>query len=507
MPLRIASYARFSTDMQREESILAQQRSIREFCKRHGHVIVCEYVDEAKTGRTTKRPGLQSMLRDADAGLYDAVCVYAITRLSRDVGDHKQFERFFSQRGIEILSATEINGATPSARFSRTIMQAVSQLEVEQTGERIHASLMENAHNIQFNGGVAPYGYRIVNKKYEIDPTEAPGVRLAFQLYADGRSYPEISAALAREGYKPRSGKDRFYDTALHAMFRNIRYKGTYEYNRAPTRLYGVRNWHASKKENDIVRIEDALPRIIDDITWARAQNRMRSRERGTGKNKSKYTYILSGLCACDVCGQPISAQTTRNNQGRVYHYYRCYECRRTYPRDEVETFILHSIENLLLDPKAKALLLERSSSAAQAAITDGAPHQEVAAALKDTEKKIKKFLDIIEDGMATASIIERLHELEGEKKKLATRITQLTQQNQLQILEAKQMRSNILQHAQDIKNQSTDKISTWIAQYVERVFFSPQGMRIKWKHTGAFGYRWCRRRDLNPHALAGTGF
>ena len=44
-PLKAASYARFSSDNQREESIDAQQRAISDFAARNGIEIVAEYVD------------------------------------------------------------------------------------------------------------------------------------------------------------------------------------------------------------------------------------------------------------------------------------------------------------------------------------------------------------------------------------------------------------------------------------------------------------------------------
>ena len=49
-----AIYARYSSDNQREESIVAQLRACREYCARRGYNIIREYADEAMTG--TKRP-------------------------------------------------------------------------------------------------------------------------------------------------------------------------------------------------------------------------------------------------------------------------------------------------------------------------------------------------------------------------------------------------------------------------------------------------------------------
>ena len=46
-PLRAVAYARFSSDLQREESIDAQVRAIREFAGANGMALVDTYVDKA----------------------------------------------------------------------------------------------------------------------------------------------------------------------------------------------------------------------------------------------------------------------------------------------------------------------------------------------------------------------------------------------------------------------------------------------------------------------------
>ena len=58
---RVALYARFSSDNQRTESIDAQIRAMKAYCKQHNYVIVETYVDEAKSATTDRRPSFQKM--------------------------------------------------------------------------------------------------------------------------------------------------------------------------------------------------------------------------------------------------------------------------------------------------------------------------------------------------------------------------------------------------------------------------------------------------------------
>ena len=66
---RVALYARFSSDNQRSESIDAQVRAMKVYCKQHGYVIVHTYVDEAKSATTDRRPGFQQMIADSREGM------------------------------------------------------------------------------------------------------------------------------------------------------------------------------------------------------------------------------------------------------------------------------------------------------------------------------------------------------------------------------------------------------------------------------------------------------
>ena len=81
-------YARYSSDNQREESIAAQLRACREHCSRKGYIIVQEYFDEAKSGRSDNRPAYQKMLADAKKKSFDIIVFHKIDRNARNEYDY-----------------------------------------------------------------------------------------------------------------------------------------------------------------------------------------------------------------------------------------------------------------------------------------------------------------------------------------------------------------------------------------------------------------------------------
>jgi DNA invertase Pin-like site-specific DNA recombinase len=94
--MNLAAYARVSkpqrgtlTDVQaKDQNPEVQLRELREWCQRNGHKIVIEYV-ERLSGKNTKRPQLQKLMRDAVKGLrdIDGVLVWRLDRFGRSVRD------------------------------------------------------------------------------------------------------------------------------------------------------------------------------------------------------------------------------------------------------------------------------------------------------------------------------------------------------------------------------------------------------------------------------------
>lgn len=98
---RAVIYARFSSDMQREESIDAQVRACREHCKRNGYIVTNIYTDEAKSGRSTiKRDAYNQMMVDAMDKKFDVVVFHKIDRNARNEFNYYTFTNNLERLGI-----------------------------------------------------------------------------------------------------------------------------------------------------------------------------------------------------------------------------------------------------------------------------------------------------------------------------------------------------------------------------------------------------------------------
>ena len=85
---RVALYARYSSDNQRDASIEDQLRICREKAEREKWTIVSTYKDAGISGASMiLRPGIQTLLQDAQRQQFDVVLAEALDRISRDQAD------------------------------------------------------------------------------------------------------------------------------------------------------------------------------------------------------------------------------------------------------------------------------------------------------------------------------------------------------------------------------------------------------------------------------------
>jgi site-specific DNA recombinase len=80
---RVALYARYSSNNQRDASIEDQLRLCRDYASRQNWKVVESYADRAVSGASLLRAGIQALIADAQQGRFDVVLAEALDRISR----------------------------------------------------------------------------------------------------------------------------------------------------------------------------------------------------------------------------------------------------------------------------------------------------------------------------------------------------------------------------------------------------------------------------------------
>ena len=258
-------YARYSTDMQTENSIEYQTAAINKYCNDNNINLLRMYTDEAFSGTNTDRPGFQEMIQAARTGLFKAVVIYDISRGSRNVADWFEFRQEMMRAGVQVISTTQPLGDSmdPNNFLLELLNVGMGQHMVLDIRKKSIDGKTAAARHATFQGGYPPLGYDVVDQKYVINEREAKIVRMIFDMYADGKSYKDILEALKDERTKRGAA---FSANSFKNLLRNERYIGVYTWNKEIERVF--RKWVGRRPNPNMVRIENAIPAIIDMNTW-----------------------------------------------------------------------------------------------------------------------------------------------------------------------------------------------------------------------------------------------
>ncbi|HEY2133816.1 MAG TPA: recombinase family protein [Acetobacteraceae bacterium] len=105
--MHVAHYARYSSDLQRDESVEGQLRVCRARVEREGWTTVATFADHAISGATNVRPEFQRLtdrLRNRD---FDIVLAESLDRFSRDMEHIAGFFKQVSFAGARIVTLAE----------------------------------------------------------------------------------------------------------------------------------------------------------------------------------------------------------------------------------------------------------------------------------------------------------------------------------------------------------------------------------------------------------------
>ena len=416
--MKAAAYARYSTDNQTENSIAYQMAAIQKYCKEHKITICACFADEAKSGTNEDRDGFQNMVAAANRKEFDAVVVYDISRGSRDVADWFNFRKDMMRLGIQVISATQRLGdiTNPNDFLTELISVGLGQHAVLDTRKKSIDGVAERAKHGVFLGGVAPLGYDIVKGQYVINAAEAEAVRTIFEMYANGKSYSQILEAVRNvRGKRGRPlGKN-----SIPSILGNERYIGVYTWNKRKMKL--MRKWAGGKPNPNCVRIENAIPPIINGDLWERVQRRLNS-SRKNATNKAKHEYLLTGLIECTGCGATYVGHCSTNAKGYSTRYYVCGNKYRTRTckskninADEIETFVVQHLKAYLLDAD-----FEEVAQTIADAVNSAAPD------LSKEKKELSEINVKIGNGVKAVLSGMKFPELEDEVNRLRIRKSEL---------------------------------------------------------------------------------
>ncbi|KGJ03415.1 Site-specific DNA recombinase [Paracoccus halophilus] len=446
---RVALYARYSSDNQREASIEDQLRICREQAKREKWKIVGTYKDAGISGASmTLRPNIQALMQDAQAGQFDVVLAEALDRISRDQADVATFYKHLKFAGVPIVTLSEGEISELHVGLKGTM----NALFLKDLAAKTHRGIRGRVEDGKSGGGLC-FGYNVIKQldargdpirgEREINETEANIVRRIFREFAAGIGPRTIARTLNEESVPGPNGK-LWSDTTIRGhvkrgtgLVNNELYIGRLIWNRLRYIKDPSTGKRVSRMNSESEWIIKDVPelRIVDDELWQAVRERQgeiaqkfvnvtEGARKHHKKNKlngvRRPRTLLSGLIFCGCCDGPYSLRGPQRYACSNHISKGTCDNSRTIRQQELEYRVLTGLKDRMMAPEiveeAMRAYAEETNRLNRERRSSGDAWK---AELVKIEKQIRGIIEAIKAGMFHESMKAEMDMLEARKTEL----------------------------------------------------------------------------------------
>jgi site-specific DNA recombinase len=327
--LRVAAYARVSTDKEDQSNSLSSQRNyFAEFITNHENWKLSDvYYDEGISGtQTKKRTGFNQMIQDALNGELDLIITKEVCRFARNTVDTLSYTRQLKEAGVGVIFTIDnIDTRDSDGELRLTIMASIAQEESRKTSERVRwGQKRQMEKGVVFGRDLL--GYTVHNGKLSINEEEVPVIKAIFHKYVnEGKGTHVIARELMEEGMRPKRIA-LWSNTVILRVLRNEKYVGDLLQKKTYTPNYLTHAKKYNHGEEDMVYLKNHHEPIINRELWTRTQEELKRRS-PSEEQKSKHSnrYWCSGKIRCAECGSRFVSRTKKLKNGEVYRAWRCH--------------------------------------------------------------------------------------------------------------------------------------------------------------------------------------
>ncbi|MFE0420808.1 recombinase family protein, partial [Streptomyces tendae] len=309
--MKCVAYIRVSTDEQAKHgySIAAQIERLEAYCVSQEWSLIDTFIDDGYSAKDLNRPQFKEMMNRIKNEDIDVLLVYRLDRLTRSVLDLYEILKILDEHNCMFKSATEVYDTTNAmGRLFITLVAAIAQWERENTAERVKLGMEKKTKLGKWKGGMAPYGYKVVNKELEINEDEEPLIKYIFHL-SKTLGFYSIAKKITEQGFTTRKGGDWHVDT-VRDIANNPIYAGYLTFNDPKD---------SKKPPRQQTLYDGQHSRIIHREEFWSLQDILDKRRTFGGKRETS-NYYFSSVLRCARCGSSMSGH--KGSQG--VKTYRC---------------------------------------------------------------------------------------------------------------------------------------------------------------------------------------
>ena len=438
-PIKVAAYARVSTDMEdQKNSYESQLQYYMDKMNSNPKWIATEvYADEAISGtQDYKRSDFMRMINDGLNKNFDLLLTKSISRFARNTVDTLSYVRKLKEKNVAIFFEEEnINTLEMSGELLLTILSSVAQQESETISSHVKLGLkmkMQRGELVGFHGCYG-YDYDKLTKTLSINEEEKKVIQYIFGRYIQGAGTTMIAKELTEAGVPTRRGNPIWCETVIRKIIKNEKYKGDLLQGKTFTvdPITHRRLENMGEKEKYLIKKNHEA--IIDYETWEEAQKILEKRNRnynkGTRNGTYRRMYAFSGITYCSFCGRLVTRKnwTTKSTGKKAWYCSTAIKQGRKHckdskpiPEEVIEKCFLDAYKVLCAD---KATIIRNFMEKAEPILKENNTQTEIEKLNiqeHDLKEKLKKLLDLKLDNLITEEAFkEKNYEIERKIKNI----------------------------------------------------------------------------------------
>lgn len=430
--MRVALYARYSSDRQNERSIDDQIALLTHHAEGKGWTVTTAFMDAAISGSyMVNRPGIQAAVAAGERREFDILLVEDEDRIARNLEEQAHIFNRLRREGVAIATL----GSEKIGIVEVALKGLMGEMALAVLSQKTARGMRSNAEQGKATGSRL-YGYQgSPGGALAIVETEAQVVRRIFTAYAAGETPRYIAEALNRDHVpSPRGGPwnastingsqqraNGILNTELYAGVKVWNRLVTWKDPRTGKKLSKPRpqtEWRRTLVEHQ---------RIVPAELWQAVRDRKAAEAPARPEQLvRKRPGVFSGLLRCGVCG----AAYTATSAGRLVCAARrergpsACSNKRVVMRGLIEQRVLTALKDRMLSPEAVATYIRAYHKAWQKKrVGELAQRTPVERRLAEVGRRIERGVEAIFDGSATPLIKKGLADLEVEKEELEARL------------------------------------------------------------------------------------
>ena len=330
-------YTRVSTAIQVDGySLDAQKDKLRKYAEYEDMIVAAEYSDEGFSGKNIQgRLEFQRMLNVIQEGKdgVSYVLVFKLSRFGRNAADVLNSLQLMQDFGVNLICVEDgIDSSKDSGKLMISILSAVAEIERENIRTQTMAGREQKAREGKWNGGFAPYGYRLENGNLVIAEDEVEVIRIIYDRYIHtNEGLSAVANYLNNHGYTKKLRQNgtipSFSSNFVKDVLDNPVYMGKIAYGRRRTeKKLGTRNEFHVVEKDEFPVYEGQHEAIISEEDWNLAQEKRKINAFKREKvHDPEHAHILSGILKCPCCGKSlygnIAKAHSKDKKTRYYYY------------------------------------------------------------------------------------------------------------------------------------------------------------------------------------------